>query len=639
MENPIHIMPSLSDELMESSERQWLQQAISWLRYGAGESATSRTRTERLRELAASMETPQLRDRLVRVWSKAAPERLLSDAALPEETSLMREISVRLKHLLMPQSERDLDLYSALESASLTLADADWVATLSDDDVAPWASLFTREHLHRALRLLAARVASIGLSRELSATLPRLWQNERGEYESPFDDLLKVVAREPNDIVAIEDALLRCRMLVGIGHARLEEQGVSANQVFRLDLLLAQIERMEVLLRLSNGREGGRQFAAQVIRGFADNRGIHAMLRNAINRLAGRIVEHTGRTGEHYIAVSSVEWRSMGVGAVGAGAITAFTALFKYALASAPLAPFWTGVAQSLNYAASFLLMQSLGWMLASKMPAMTASALARAMSNEDGMPGEVNLIATITRTQFVVTVGNLLGAIPAALLIDAIVKWRTGQPFLSEEAALHGLHSMSPLGSLTILFAAITGGFLWLSSLAAGWAANWIGFHRLPEAIAGGGSIRRIAGARFAARLGAVMEHGFSGVAGYLVLGFLLGLLPFVGAFFGIPLEVRHVTLSSASVAFAISASFRVAGLGLIIVAAAGVVVTGVLNFAVSFALGLWLAARARKLDTHGRRELLRSLIQQIAHEPSRFLWKYEALCYQENRQKATTA
>jgi len=154
---------------------------------------------------------------------------------------------------------------------------------------------------------------------------------------------------------------------------------------------------MEALLRLHDGREDRRKFTATLVGGFAESRGIRNLLRNAVNRLARRVVEHTGRTGEHCIAGSRLEWRSVGWGAVGAGSITAFTALFKYSLGSASLAPLWIGVAQSLNYAGSFLLMQALGWMLASKMPSVTAAALAHALSEQDGMHAKVNLIAAIT--------------------------------------------------------------------------------------------------------------------------------------------------------------------------------------------------------------------------------------------------
>jgi site-specific recombinase len=635
--NPVQALAALPADAGGMLESQWLQDSLAWLRCDGGESIPPSTltrtthalyarRTLRLRELAAAVEESGMRDRIALIWSRAAPHRLLSDAALPEETSLLREISVRLKRRLLPRFGGELDLYSALDAAGLRAADVEWLANLSEQDAAPWSDIagVSPEDVCKALRLLAARVVAIGLSRDLARVMPDLWRNERGEPDSPFDQLLEAVPGFPGNTAPIEELLLRCRMLVGVAHARLEEEGVSSNLVFRLDLLGAQIERMEALVRLQDGREDRRKFAVTLVGGFAGSHGSRSLLHNAVNRLARRIVEHTGHTGEHCIAGSRREWQSMGWGAAGAGAITAFTALFKYSLGSASLAPLWVGVAQSLNYAASFLLMQALGWMLASKMPSMTAAALARALSERDGMHAEVNLIAAITRTQFIVTTGNLFGAVPSALLVDAFLRWRTGHSFLSEDAALHGLHSMNPFTSWTILFAAITGGFLWLASLSAGWTANWVRFHRLPAAIAHSRTVRRFLGPRLAAKLGGFLQDGFSGAIGYVCLGFLLGLVPFLGAFAGIGLEVRHITLASASVAYDISAFFHKAGapVGAMIAAGFGVVVTGLLNFTISFILGLWLAVRARNLGVSQRRTLLRAVVREMRHSPARFLW-----------------
>jgi site-specific recombinase len=632
--NPVQALAALPADAAGMLESQWLQDTLAWLRCDGRKSIPPSFRTLRLRELAAAIEESGLRDRVALIWSRAAPHRLLSDAALPEETSFLREISVRLKRRLMPRFEGEMDLYSALDAAGLRAADVEWLANLSEQDAAPWSGIVgvSPEDVCKALRLLAARVVAVGLSRDLAAVIPDLWRNERGEQDSPFDHLLEAISGFPENTAPIEEALLRCRMLVGVAHARLEEEGVSSNLVFRLDLLGAQIERIEALLRLQEGRaaspqdarEDRRKFAVTLVAGFAGSHGSRSLLHNAVNRLARRIVEHTGRTGEHCIAGSRREWRAMGWGAAGAGVITAFTALFKYSLGSASLAPLWNGVAQSLNYAGSFLLMQALGWMLASKMPSMTAAALAHAMSERDGMRGEVNLIAAITRTQFIVTIGNLFGAIPSALLIDAFLRWRTGHSFLSEDAALHGLHSMNPFTSWTILFAAITGGFLWLASLSAGWTANWVRFHRLPAAIANNRTLRRFLGSRLAARLGSFMQDGFSGAVGYVCLGFLLGLVPFLGAFAGIGLEVRHITLASASVAYDISAFFHKAGVPFraILAAGFGVVVTGLLNLSTSFILGLWLAVRARNLGISQRLTLLRAVAREMRHSPARFLW-----------------
>jgi len=55
------------------------------------------------------------------------------------------------------------------------------------------------------------------------------------------------------------------------------------------------------------------------------------------------------------------------------------------------------------------------------------------------------------------------------------------------------------------------------------------------------------------------------------------------------------------------------------------GLLATGLLNFSVSFALGLWLAMRARMLNTSGRRKLVGALWNELRRKPSRFLWRYE--------------
>ncbi|MBS1872645.1 MAG: hypothetical protein JSU00_05495 [Acidobacteria bacterium] len=623
---PATILDALPRKVDEAEEGRWLADAVGWLRFDGDGALAAGARTHRLRELASAIDAAGLRDEVAALWRRASPERLLCDAALPDETSLLREISVGIRRRLLPQLDDVSDLYSALDTAGLTLEDADWLAGLEEPEAAAWSKLLapSEEALTKALRLLAARIAAVGLSRDLAPIIPTLWRNEREEPQTAFDDLLEAATRRPRNPAALAEALLRCRMTVGVAHARLDEQGVTSNLVFRLDLLEAQIDRMDALSKLAAGQGGGQALAAALVRGFAEDHGLRAMVRNAVNRLARRVVEHTGRAGEHYIAASGSEWRSMGFGAMGAGAITAFTALFKYMLAAAPLAPFWTGVAHSLNYVLCFLLMQALGWALASKMPAMTASALARAMGKDD-MREEVGLIAAIIRTQLVVTLGNLAGAIPCALAVDAVLRWRTGHAFLSAEAAAHGLHSMNPIGSGTLLFAAITGGFLWLASLAAGWTANWMVRRRLPVAVARSRSLGRLIGAERAQRLGKAVENDLSGGMGYVVLGFLLGLLPFIGAFGGIPLEVRHITLASASVAYDVSAFFGAPRIPLIEIAEAfaGVAATGALNLGVSFALGLWLAVRVRNLDTRGRRKLLGALWRELRTHPSRFLWR----------------
>jgi site-specific recombinase len=623
--DPVQALALLPLDENGQTERQWLQNTLAWLK-----SVPPGERIGRLRGLAEGIRRPGTKERFQHLWVKAFAPRLYCEAGMPEATSLARELMGRVKRRLLPQLEDDLDLYAALHLADLNEADAQWVAALAEEDIAPWRELLggsTRD-FPVAIRLLAVRAASIGLSRGVMRVMPH-----RFETESPFFGLVEAAGRlaevspSPDSWNQLGEMVLDCRISAGLAHARLEELGVSSDLVFRLDLSIAQLERIEALLRVASGQEDARRFASMLVGAFAEERGVHGLLRNSVNRIAHRIVTHTGKTGEHYIAASQSEWVRMGYGAVGAGAITAFTALFKYLFAAMPMAPLWTGVAHSLNYTVSFVLMEFLGWRLASKMPSLTAAALSDALENEDGMQSEVKLVAAITRTQVVVTAGNLLGAIPLALLIDLFIKWRNGNPFLPHEAALHGLESMHLLHSLTILYAALTGGFLWFSSLVAGWTANWMVLNRLPEAMAQSRRLRRTLGANTALDLADQVKHHLSGVAGYVCLGLLLGLLPFVSVFAGFPVEVRHITLASASLAYDLSSLAWSGALpwGDVWWASCGLLATGVLNFSVSFALGLWLALRARNLDTRGRRKLIVALWNEVRLHPARFLWRHE--------------
>jgi len=625
--DPVEVLACLPLDQSGQTERHWLQTTVAWLK-----EAPSHTRCERLRHLVEGIVGDSaIRERFEQIWTQAYPPRLYAEAGLPEATSPLRELIVRVKKRVLPQAADDLDLYATLQAAELNEEDAEWIARLSDEGIVSFRQLLGQSHsdVLAAIRLLALRTAAIGLSRDVMRVMPH-----RYEIECPFLELTDAASRLaqsselPETCQLVADAVLSCRVSAGLAHAIMEERGVSADLVFRLDLAIAQLDRIEALLQMIDGSQNGRLFASMLVRAVAGERGAHTLLRNSANRVARKVVAHTGRSGEHYIAENRSEWISMGYGAMGAGAITAFTALFKYRFAGMAMAPLWIGIAHSLNYGVSFVTMQFLGWSLASKMPSMTAAALCDALDKEDGMHAEVELVAAITRTQTIVTVGNLLGAIPLAVLIDLLVQWSTGKPSLNPETALHGVQSMHLLQSWTIPFAALTGCFLWISGLFAGWTANWVVLNRLPEAIVQSRRVRRSLGEKAALKMADLVRHQFSGVAGYVCLGLLLGLLPFLGIFAGVPLEVRHITLASASLAYSVrslisSGAMPWSAIGW---AGLGLLATGLLNFSVAFSLGLWLALRARYVGAGGHRELITVLWGELRRDPARFLWKHES-------------
>jgi site-specific recombinase len=82
-----------------------------------------------------------------------------------------------------------------------------------------------------------------------------------------------------------------------------------------------------------------------------------------------------------------------------------------------------------------------------------------------------------------------------------------------------------------------------------------------------------------------------FGGLVGNASLGFLLGGVPASFAILRIPIDIRHVTVSAASVVLAIAAHGGTAEV--VLLAASGVAMIGMVNIGVSFALALWLAVR----------------------------------------------
>ena len=342
-----------------------------------------------------------------------------------------------------------------------------------------------------------------------------------------------------------------------------------------------------------------------------------------MQRLARKVVEHTGETGEHYVSRSRGEYREAFVAASGGGALTALTAAFKFGLHALPFAPFFEGIAYSLNYAVSFVALQLTGLTLASKQPAMTASALAASLEEARDTGRVVAMTAAIVRTQTIVTVGNLFLALPAGLLLDGLWYLVFGAPMLSPETAAHSVESFHPFRTWTLLYAALTGVLLWIGSLVAGLVANWSAFRRVPDGIRTSPTLRRLLGPRRAGFVARFAEHDLGGLAGNVALGFLLGFTPAFLGFFGVGFEVRHVTLSAASIGIAAGreVAARTFAPGPFLWAVGGVLLIGVFNILVSFALALATAARARGLDPGTRGRVTEALWRAFRDDPRKFL------------------
>ena len=73
---------------------------------------------------------------------------------------------------------------------------------------------------------------------------------------------------------------------------------------------------------------------------------------------------------------------------------------------------------------------------------------------------------------------------------------------------------------------------------------------------------------------------------AGNVALGFLLGMAGFFGKIFGLPFDIRHITISSGSAPIAYYTTGNTPGLPFLLAVFVGILQIGLFNFLVSFAL-----------------------------------------------------
>lgn len=106
-------------------------------------------------------------------------------------------------------------------------------------------------------------------------------------------------------------------------------------------------------------------------------------------------------------------------------------------------------------------------------------------------------------------------------------------------------------------------------------------------------------------------------------MLGYLLGFAPAVARFFGVPLDVRHVTLSTGTLALA-AARFGTTsfGHGWLYYAIAGLAITFVLNLGVSFSIASVVALRAYNVPRDEQVRILRFLIGKVLESPLSFIF-----------------
>ncbi|MEO9383103.1 site-specific recombinase [Chromobacterium phragmitis] len=593
-----------------------------------------------------------LREALCTLLAESRQIPLYTDAGILANdgfgTTLLRRLGERA--LPMPYNPDSLrDRFGLLFSDK---GDYLWLETVPD---ATWHALWraiawqeaprqdserqTRLQLLESVQVLSARITAIGLEPELVRVCPEV---ER--FASPFMHLNAEVQRyvdsyrqalvdgvaPPEDEKQVLVLLEQCEAILSKVRKNAARYGISVSLTYHGLRLAQSIARLRALLELlspdHNPAERPQLFHLLLDFARAENRkySVRDLFKSNTELLALQVTEHAGRHGEHYIAEDRRDWSKMGKAAMGAGLIVGFMALIKLMLARGHLPLLWEGIAFGLNYAIGFIIVQILHYTIATKQPAMTAARIAAVLQAQYGRKKQLEelaeLIVKVVRTQFVAIVGNVMLAIPTAALIA--LGWHAlfGAPVVDAAKAQKLLHEIDPVSSLALPHAAIAGVFLFLSGLIAGYYDNKAIYRRIPERIAGHSLLKRVLGENRSWRLGQYIEHNLGALAGNFYFGMFLGLTGTVGTILGLPLDIRHITFSSANLAFAsVALDFQVP-LSTLLLACAGVALIGVVNLAVSFFLALWVALRSRKLSGSMLLPLIPMLAKRFLRQPLGF-------------------
>jgi len=647
-------LPELLDQLDPhatlAQRNLWLIHLVAWIRGDAHDVAASVSRVHWL--LDAIRSRPQWRQRWQQSWAKFKYEvdltPLLADFGFAPRTSFLSEFSHRLGRRCLPSTPETTDIEELFGLVFSQPFDAKWLRALDAKalaQLARWLADPPRDAQHPAVSwrqtivdavvFATSQISATGFANEIRVRLSPAARESR-----PFHGLAPVLeawrhavltrgpdsAQAAHASQALREQLDACRHAAYTVYAHLNEHGISVGIVFRLRQLRERVLRIKALLDLlasPHPDQATARLLADLVQVSHDRRSLRALIAASTQLTAAKVAERGAENGEHYITRDAAEYQHLLAQAAGGGALLAFTTWGKFALLALGLSPFWSGLAASWNYALSFVLVQLLHFMVATKQPAFTAATMAAKLRNirqTRTLSTFVDEVAHLLRSQCASIVGNVGLVIPAAAAISAALEFMRGHSMIGTTEARHVIAGLQLLGP-TALYAALTGMLLFASSIIAGWVENAFVLRRLDSAMAYHPRITAWLGPQRAARWAAFLRAQVSGLASNVSLGLLLGLVPAFAGFFGLSLEVRHVTLSAGQLtAAAMALGSDVWRDPSFWSAAAGVLLIGPLNVAVSFYLALRLALRAQSISDINRHRIARAIVKRLRERPLSF-------------------
>ncbi|MBC7625369.1 MAG: preprotein translocase subunit TatB [Aeromicrobium sp.] len=593
---------------------------------------------------------------------------LFSDAGILPPTGFVAELYRRVSHRILPDVLSTTYLRDVTEQIFHDQRDDQWLANvpieqwreliaLLQPDDGNACSLAKKQldlELRNAVNVLSVRLAALGLDNALLRVYPAL-----EDYDSPFLTQHKEIqhwleAPQLDDDRAVEalgainalpDAmhamvlLDQCRVILDRARKNTAATGTSFSLTYLICRLSQMISRTEVILAtfdVSAEASASDPMSATRLTAYATllrdvclaqarRNDIREHLTQSMDLVALRVTENAGRTGDHYITETRAEYFAMFRAALGAGFVIAFMAWAKVLIGNMQLPPLIAVFSVCAMYASAFVVMHILRFSVATKQPAMTAASIAASLDlsrdekTSARMERLTEVVARVTRSQLAAIVGNIVITLPTAIALTYLIWWNTGSHIVSPEKASKLVHEAS-LATLAPIYAGIAGVVLFIGGLISGYFDNKASYSRIGERLRAHHGLNRVLGNAASRRFAHYIENNLGALAGNAALGVMLGLVGPIGYALGLPLDVRHVTIATASLGLALPVAYVDISLATAFALVFGIAAIGFINLAVSFSLTLMLAFKARQVSIPERGRFLSTLWLRLRTQPRDF-------------------
>ena len=497
-----------------------------------------------------------------------------------------------------------------------------WVNKLEDEEwIAFFASILssesyqeeTKNHFFSEL-LYAAEIISIWIaSEEFNDNFIRLDKsllNKDSAFialQRDISDFIHKIQAASIDLASTDLDLRHIHVLIEQCNEQVNRlkkksinKGISVGFTYELERLGQMIRRIEEILKLIKNFDTPESYLLfmklfkESVKKNATRNSLSEVYQQSIRVVAKSVTNNTSEHGEHYITENLQQYINMLSSAGGAGIIIALMALIKINIMQAGFSEGTETLFASLNYGLGFVLIHLLGFTIATKQPAMTASTFAKAIEkgerNRANQKKLVALIIQVNRSQFAAVFGNVLLALLVAFGIAYLVIGR-GESILSFQETQYYLKGLEPYPAL--IYAAIAGIWLFCSGLIAGYFDNRANLLELKERYFYHPLLKKLLKEDKREKLAYFLHEHHGAMAGNFFFGVLLGITPYLGYLLDLPLDIRHVAFSTAYLGY--SSMHIDISLGEFFLFLLFVLLIGLVNLSVSFILALKVSLLSR--------------------------------------------